>query len=376
MNGVVDLPPVGIQFWPIGDTMSTILALGTVKRLLAVSIAVAVVLGAGLIVGGAPTLFEDEIVDEPEPSLEFPDQTGDGTSVTVENVSLSHGGFVAVSDGSGEIVGVSEHLEAGEHGSVTVEQREGDDLEMLGRLTATAHRETTDDGEFAYEETDGEEDRPYLEAEYPVSESATVTVEETPTDGADTSFLVESVDVPEDVATDAQVTVTAEIRNPNEFETRQHVEIRADGTVLERRVVELGAGESRDLEFELAGDVLTPGESVLGVYTVEDGVVVQLDVEYAGDPELTVVDVEEGSMTVDAALQVTGFVGVENATGELVGTSERLDAGVHEEVPVGFEPEPGNLTVVLFEGDTDEPEEATPATLDGEPVATTVATEE
>lgn len=376
MNGVVDLPPVGIQFRPIGDTMSTILALGTVKRLLAVSIAVAVVLGAGLIVGGAPTLFEDEIVDEPEPSLEFPDQTGDGTSVTVENVSLSHGGFVAVSDGSGEIVGVSEHLEAGEHGSVTVEQREGDDLEMLGRLTATAHRETTDDGEFAYEETDGEEDRPYLEAEYPVSESATVTVEETPTDGADTSFLVESVDVPEDVATDAQVTVTAEIRNPNEFETRQHVEIRADGTVLERRVVELGAGESRDLEFELAGDVLTPGESVLGVYTVEDGVVVQLDVEYAGDPELTVVDVEEGSMTVEAALQTTGFVGVENATGELVGTSERLDAGVHEEVPVGFEPELGNLTVVLFEGDPDEPEEATPATLDGEPVATTVATEE
>jgi len=356
--------------------MHTILALGTVKRLLAVSIAVAIVLGAGLIVGGAPTLFEEEVVDEPEASLEFSDQTGDGTSVTVDEVSLSHGGFVAVSDGSGEIVGVSDHLEAGEHATVTVEQREGDDLEMLGRLTATAHRDTTDDGEFTYEETDGEGDRPYLDADYPVSETATVAMDDAPSDGTDTSFLVESVDAPEVVATDEEVAVVAEVHNPNGFETRQHVEIRADGTVLERRVVELGAGESRELDFEVAGDTLEPGESALGVYTVEDGVVVGVTVEYAGDPELGVVDVEEGSVTVDAALPGAGFVAVGNETGELLGTSDPLDAGVHEEVPVEFEPEAGNLTVALFEGEPDEPEAATPVTLDGEPVETTVVTEE
>ena len=353
---------------------------GTLKRLLAVLIAVAIVVAAGAIVGQAPELFGSEVVEDPEASIEFTDQTGDGTAVTIDNVSLSHGGFVVVDDGTGTIVGVSDYLGAGDHENVTVEQREDDDLEMLGQLTATVHRDTTDNETFAFEETDGEEDRPYVEDGYPVSDTATVTVEERPDEEApSTSFLVESADAPESVTTNETLEVVAEIHNPNEVEMRQHVELRVSGEVLERQILSLEAEETRELTFEVDGSVLEPGEQVYGVYTTDDGELGELEVIYDGPATIEVLEAGTSSVTIDAALPDDGFVAIENATGDVVGTSDPLEAGEHAEVTVGFDEEVDDgeeLTVVLYKGEPAELDEAEPFEEAGELVEATATAEE
>jgi len=60
-------------------------------------------------------------------SIDVPDQESDGERVTIEDVSLSEGGFVVVYEGLAvdadpdAIIGVSEYLEAGDHETVTIE---------------------------------------------------------------------------------------------------------------------------------------------------------------------------------------------------------------------------------------------------------------
>ncbi len=257
--------------------MNTTSTFGTVKRILAILIAVAVVLAAGAIVGQAPAIFGSEVAEDYDASIEFSDQNGDGTNVTIDRVSLSDGGFVVVRDGSDTIVGVSDYLEDGDHENVTVDQR--DDTEMFGQLTAVVHRDTTNNETFAYEETDGEEDRPYLEDGYPVSDTATVTVTERAADGtANTSFLVESVDAPSSAGINETITVEATIRNPNAFDTRQHVEFRIDGEVLDRRVLDLAADETTDVTFEVDVVGVEPGNHTYGVYTTDHGELGDLEV--------------------------------------------------------------------------------------------------
>lgn len=354
--------------------------LGTVKRLLAVLVAVAIVLAAGAVVGQAPELFGSEVTQDPEASIEFEDQTGDGTSVTIDRVSLSEGGFVVVADGTGTIVGTSDYLESGEHENVTVEQREDGDGELLGLLTATVHQDTTDDETFAFEETDGEEDKPYVEDGYPVSDAATVTLEERP-DGEDesTSFLVESIDAPASVSTNDTLEVVAEIRNPNDVEMRQHVELRVGGAVVERQVVSLEADESQEVTFEADGASLESGNQTVGVYTTDDGALADLEISYDGPPTLEVLESDTSSVTVDAALPADGFVAVEDEDGDVVGTGGPLEAGEHEDVTVGFDESVDDgeeLTVVLLEGDPAESDDATAFEEDGESVEVTATAEE
>ncbi|WP_249361431.1 hypothetical protein [Haloterrigena sp. H1] len=118
-------------------------------------------------------------------SIDFPDQESDGEQVTIANVSLSEGGFVAVYDGvtvdadPAAIVGVSEYLEAGDHENVTIDLDES--LTASGPLVAAAHLDTNDDEAFAYAESGGEEDVPYVTgAGAPVIDGAFVTVTDEP----------------------------------------------------------------------------------------------------------------------------------------------------------------------------------------------------
>jgi hypothetical protein len=95
---------------------------------------------------------------EANASLSFADQRAHEQSVVVENVSLSHGGFVEVTgnvtgNGTGT-VGVSAHLDPGDHGTVSVPLVDG--LENETTLTATAvadanRNASLDDGDVAYE---------------------------------------------------------------------------------------------------------------------------------------------------------------------------------------------------------------------------------
>lgn len=341
--------------------MSSRLTFGTIKRVGAILIAIAIVLAAGIVVGQAPTIFG---VDEnPEASIEFEDQQRDGESVVISEVSLTEGGFVVITDGDKEPLAVSDYLESGTHENVTVELDEDSDSELVGRLTATVHRDTTGDESYAYQESDGEEDHPYLRNGFPVSDTATVTSEgDDPLSG---SFLVDSISAPESATTNETIEVVAEITNPTELTTQQNVEVRIDGTVFESQALELEGEETREVTFEVDTSGAPPGERTIGVYTDGDGALRTIDLEFHTEPGVEAVDASDGDVTFDVAIPAEGFVAVEDANGTTLATSDQLDPGEHGNVTVELGEnasveDDDELTAVLYEGDPAEPEAATP----------------
>ncbi|ARS91717.1 DUF7282 domain-containing protein [Natrarchaeobaculum aegyptiacum] len=357
--------------------MSTRSTLATIKRIVAIVLAIAIVLAAGVIVGQAPAIFGVE--EAPEATITFEDQQGDGERVVVEEVTLSDGGFVVIADDD-ETLTVSEYLEAGTHEHVAVE-RDEDGPELLGSLTATVHQDTTDDETYAYEETDGEEDHPYLEDGFPVSDSAAVAPETDDEEGPFTdSFAVDSLSVPATATTDDSISVVAEISNPTDLDLQGPVEIRVDGRLIEQQTLDLEPGESQEVTAEVDASSLEPGERTLGVYTEGDGLLETVDLEFHTDPDVSVVDADAGRVTVDAAIPATGFVAIEDAeTNATLGVSDELEAGEHENVSIGLaDADPADddeLRAVLYEGDPDDPDEAMPIEHDDDVVETTFTIE-
>jgi len=286
--------------------MSSRLTFGTLKRIGAILIAIMIVIAAGIVVGQAPAIFGVE--EDPEASITFEDQQGNGSTVTVQSVTLSEGGYVVISDGGDEPLAVSERLEAGSHENVTLEREDDATRELLGQLTATVHRDTSDDEGYAYEASGGEEDQPYLEDGFPVSDTATVT---TGDDAVSDSFMVESIDVPATATTNETIEVNATIRNPTEFRAQQPVEVRIDGAVFARQVLELEGGETRTVTLETDTSGAPPGNQSIGVYTEDDGVLDRIDLEFHTDPSVSVETASDGNVTVSAAIPEAGFVALE-----------------------------------------------------------------
>lgn len=350
--------------------MSSRATFGTIKRVTAVLIAIAIVLAAGIIVGQAPAIFG--VDDDPAASITFEDQESDGTSVTVDEVTLSDGGFVVITADGDEPLAVSEYLEDGSHENVTVESRENG-TELAGQLTATVHQDTGEEETFEYGETDGEEDPPYLENGYPISDTASVTIDEEA--GVSNSFLVESLEAPDAATTNETITAVAEVRNPTEFAQQQVVEFRLNGTVLERQILELDGGESREVTFEIDTNGAPPGTQTYGVYTDDDGELGEIELEFHTDPSVDVVDADTDEVTVDVATSERGFVAIEDGD-EVLGTGDALDPGEHENVTVAFDEnasvgEDDELTAVVYGGDPEDVESAEPIEHDGEPVEQT-----
>lgn len=340
----------------------------TVKRVAAVLIAIAVVLAAGIVVGQAPSIFGVE--ENPEASITFEDQQQDGTSVTIETVTLSDGGFIVITDSSGEQLAVSEYLEAGTHENVTVEQK-GNETKLIGQLTATVHQDTNADEAYAYTDTDGEEDQPYLKDGYPVSDTATVTTAE----GAVTdSFMVTSISAPETATTNETIKVVAKIRNPTNFKQQQNVEFRLNGTVIERQVLELEGGESRTVTFNVDTSGTPPGTQPFGVYTDADGALDEITLEFHTEPYVTVTDADNETVTVDTATPESGFVAVEK-NGTVLGTSGKLEPGEHKNITVSFDENAtvdrtDELTAVVYTGSPDNVNNASPLRHGGDLVQT------
>ncbi|WP_222915764.1 CARDB domain-containing protein [Natrinema sp. SYSU A 869] len=350
--------------------MSSRLTFGTLKRIVAILIAIAIVLAAGIVVGQAPAIFGVE--EDPEASITFEDKQGNGTTVTIQEVSLSDGGYIVLTDGGDEPLAVSEHLEAGTHENVTIEREDDATRELVGQLTATVHRDTGDDS-FAYYETDGEEDQPYLEDGFPVSDTATVTT--TDENALGDSFAVESIDAPATATTNETIQVNATIRNPTEFQTQQSITVRIDGTVFEQRVLELEGGESRTVTFETDTSGAPPGNRTIGVYTDGDGAVTEIDLEFHTDPSVTVDDATTENVTVATAIPEQGFVAIEH-NGSVVSTSGQLEPGEHENVTVDLSEnasinESDELMATLYAGSPDDVDSASPIEFEDEPVQTT-----
>jgi len=134
----------------------------------------------------------DEATDEvtyeyDNATVTFDDQESDDSSVTVQEVELSEGGFVTIQNVSGEnpdeIRGSSSYLEAGTHQNVEIQFDE--QLAQDQELHATVYLDT--DANRAFEYDGGLIDRPYRNQDGNVlaEDSAQVTVSEsTPTAAA------------------------------------------------------------------------------------------------------------------------------------------------------------------------------------------------
>ncbi|WP_254762509.1 DUF7282 domain-containing protein [Natrinema marinum] len=351
--------------------MSSRLTFGTVKRAGAILLAVAIVVAAGIVVGQAPAIFGVE--EDPQASITFEDQQGNGTAVTIREVTLSDGGYVVVTDGGDDPLAVSERLEAGTHENVTVEREDDATRELVGSLTATVHQDTSDEDGYAYAETNGDEDQPYLEDGFPVSATATVT--STDENALGDSFLVDSIDAPASATTNETIEVSARIRNPTEYRAEQPVEVRIDGVVYERQVLDLEGGEARNVTLETETRGAPPGDRTIGVYTEDGGAVTGIDLEFHTEPSVAVADASNESVTVSAAIPERGFVAVER-NGTIVGTSDELAPGEHENVTVELagDAEIGQdeeLTATLYAGTPANASAASPITFEGAPVRTT-----
>jgi len=112
------------------------------------------------------------VLSSPVASMDFPDQTTDGETITLESVSLSEGGFVVVHERSraGPVIGRSAYLPAGTHGQVVVTL---DRPPSNKNLVAVPHLDT--DGDEQYTVAGGEVDPPYPDVGYQVVVPGEVT---------------------------------------------------------------------------------------------------------------------------------------------------------------------------------------------------------
>lgn len=95
----------------------------------------------------------------PEASLSFQNQSVGGGTVTVNAATLADGGFIAIVDEDGDVIGVSQYLEAETQRTVRIRLVSRPD--GTANLTARAHRDTDGDRVFGFVHADGAVDGPY-----------------------------------------------------------------------------------------------------------------------------------------------------------------------------------------------------------------------
>ncbi|WP_147464870.1 metal-dependent hydrolase [Halococcus sp. IIIV-5B] len=115
-------------------------------------------------------------------SVTFNDQQTNGSTLTVENVTLPDGGWVVVTnesysdDPTGSAVGISRYLEPGNHEDVRVSLLSGGVPENQ-TLTARPSRDTNDNQEYDYVQSDGFQDTGYTANASSVNDSAEIALQ-------------------------------------------------------------------------------------------------------------------------------------------------------------------------------------------------------
>jgi PGF-CTERM protein len=162
--------------------------------------------GTVALTGGAAAA--DATTNNTSATLTFDDQTLENGTVTVSGANLSDGGYVAVTNASGAVLGHSEYLEAGVHENVTVALSA--DPARGGVFIATAY---LDDGDESF---NASADPAYVnENDVAISSTAYVTVEgsdaapET-TETTETETTTETTETTEATTTVAETTEAAE----------------------------------------------------------------------------------------------------------------------------------------------------------------------
>jgi PGF-CTERM protein len=295
-------------------------------------------------------------------SVTVTEQTTDGTTLVVDRVELSEGGFVTVHDASildgavfESIRGTSAYLEAGVHENVRIEL----DGEVTDETTLVpmAHKDTNDNQVYDFPDTEGEEDGPFVTAQ---GEAVVDTAQVTPSEEASATFSAQ--------ASGGTTVVVDEVFLPEGGFVTMHDSSLADGAVFEsirgtseylspglhRNVVvtleepledddtlfamahqdtnDNQAYDFPDTEGDADGPYTTDGDIVMDDGNVTLAAQVNIDTQTSDGTTLVVdrVDLSEGGFVTihDASLK-------DGAVFESIrGTSEYLEAGVHEDVTV------------------------------------------
>jgi PGF-CTERM protein len=137
---------------------------------------------APYVAGGGAVVNAANVSATRTAEVSISDQTTDGSTVTVDSASLSHGGFVTIHDGSvldgsvfDSVRGSSEYLEPGDHSDIEVTL--DDPYEEDGTAIAMPHLDTNDNEGYDFVDSEGEADGPYTADGEAVVDDASLTVE-------------------------------------------------------------------------------------------------------------------------------------------------------------------------------------------------------
>lgn len=199
---------------------------------------------------------ETVAVDETDSNVTVSNQTSNGSTVVVNSARLPEGGFVAlalpnqtdaanqveleqelVRDPNRTTLGVSEHLDAGEHQNVTVQLNESVDIETGEEQTVIAvlHRDSNDNQEYEFDSSDGGEDAPYEFQNELITDDATVTF--TTAEDGDADATAEN-------ETETDTTTENETETDAGTETETAAENETDAATETETVTENGANET------------------------------------------------------------------------------------------------------------------------------------
>ena len=283
------------------------------RRLQPLAVTLTLLVAFSMVVAGVqPIQAQSQTQTRAGASVTFSDQETNGTTVTVDSVNLSEGGYVVIHDSTllegdafGSILGASSYLEPGQHSNVTVSLDRPLDSDQT--LIAMAHKDTNENLVLEFNVTQGMEDGPYLANDEPVTDSAQMTVVQpttpeepmgnetatptpednetatpTPEDNVTApeleSFEVSNLSAPASVNQSEEMVVNATVSNPNEEQTTQSVNYRLDGTVLSRFDVSLNASESKLLTLTVDTSTFSPGQHIHGLFTRDRGEIATLEV--------------------------------------------------------------------------------------------------
>ncbi|WP_363463770.1 DUF7282 domain-containing protein [Halogeometricum borinquense] len=342
-------------------------------------------------------------------TVSMSDQPTDGTSVVVDRVELSDGGFVTVHDASvteGEVFesirGTSAYLEAGVHENVRITLDAP--VEENTTLVPMAHMDTDDNQEYTFPESEGEADGPYTADGSAVVDTAAVTLSETANvtfsaqSSGGQSVVVDSAYLPEGgfvTVHDATLNdgaVFESIRGTSAYLApglHKNVRVSLDAPLNNSTTLVPMAHMDTDDNQEYTFPE-SEGEAD-GPYTADGGAVVaQANVTLSASVDMSMQASDGHSVVVDRVeLSEGGFVVVHDASlfageveGSILGTSDYLEPGVHENVTVTFaEPIRASQTLVpMAHMDTngneayDFPEADGPYTAGGNAVVDTART--
>ena len=293
-------------------------------------------------------------------TVDITDQPTDGGSVVVDSVSTSEGGFVTVHDESllegevlGSVVGVSEYLGPGTHENVRVEFDEEVESQILVPMP---HKDTNGNEVYDFVTSGGSEDGAYLNQDgEAVVDTADVTVSDTASVAfGDQSTGGETVSVGElylpdggfvTVHDDTLVTESDPIGSVSgtsgylEPGFHRNVVVPIEGDVTET----MHAMPHMDTDSDETYDFVTSGGSDDTPYTDEGDIVMEAaNVTESAAVSMSVQESDGKTVTVNRVETADGgFVAIHDTrlfegevTGSVIGASEYLEPGVHEDVEV------------------------------------------